>query len=230
MSGFIQDSSFWGTLLSIAAYMVGTGIKNKMKLTILNPLSIAIIIVMGCLVILQSDYESYQASSRYITYLLTPATVCLALPLYERLSLLKNNFSIILAGISAGMLTCFSVVFLLSVFFRLTHSMYVTLLSKSVTMAIGVPLVEQLGGYAPIAAAVIIITGILGNMFAEKLFGLCNIDDPIARGLALGTASHVIGTAKAMEMGSVEGTISSLAIIVTGLLTVIFVNLFAVML
>jgi len=229
MSGFVQDSSFWGVLLSIMAYMLGLHIKSKIKLTILNPLCIAIIIVICSLTVFQIDYEAYQTSSRYITYLLTPATVCLAIPLYERLPLLKNNLSIVLSGIVIGMLACFFVVLSLSVLFQLTHPMYVTLLLKSVTMAIGVVTVEQLGGYVPIAASVIIITGILGNMFAEKIFDICKIDDPIAKGLALGTASHVIGTAKAMELGSVEGAISSLAIIVTGLLTVVFVNAFAIL-
>lgn len=229
MENVLTHSAFWGTLLSLMAYTAGLFIKNKFKWTILNPLCIAVMLVIAVLLAFHADYEAYQSTSRYITYLLTPATVCLALPLYERLDLLKSKFYIVLGGILTGVLTCFTVVMVLSEVFHLTHSMYVTLLLKSVTMAIGVAIVEQLGGYVPIAAAVIIVTGLLGNMFAETVFRFCKIEDPVARGLALGTASHVIGTARAMEMGQTEGVVSSLAIVVTGLVTVILVNAFAVL-
>ncbi|MBQ9635746.1 MAG: LrgB family protein, partial [Acidaminococcaceae bacterium] len=226
----LTHSAIWGTLLTLAAYMAGVFLKNKSKMTVMNPLCIAIILVIAVLLVFHMDYEAYRSSSQYITYLLTPAPVCLALPLYERLDLLKSKFTIVLGGILTGVLTCFAVVLALSGLFHLTHSMYVTLLLKSVTMAIGVAIVEQLGGYVPIAAAVIIVTGLLGNMFAEPIFRICKIEDPVARGLALGTASHVIGTARAMELGQTEGAISSLAIVVTGLVTVILVNAFAVLL
>ena len=227
MSGFLQDSLFWGSLLSLLAYGTGMLMKERMKLVIFNPLSIAILLVILFLSVFQIDYEAYRNSSRYITYLLTPATVCLALPLYERLDLLKKNFKIVIGGILTGIFTCFTVVLSLSALFHLTHPMYVTMLSKSVTMAIGVAVAEQLGGYVPIAAAVIIITGILGNMFGETIFRFCRIDDPVAKGIALGTASHVIGTAKAMEIGATEGVVSSLSIVVTGILTVLLVHVFA---
>ena len=230
MESALTHSAIWGTLLTLAAYMAGVFLKNKSKMTVMNPLCIAIILVIAVLLVFHMDYEAYRSSSQYITYLLTPATVCLALPLYERLDLLKSKFNIVLGGILTGVLTCFAVVLALSGLFHLTHSMYVTLLLKSVTMAIGVAIVEQLGGYVPIAAAVIIVTGLLGNMFAEPIFRIYKIEDPVARGLALGTASHVIGTARAMELGQTEGAISSLAIVVTGLVTVILVNAFAVLL
>ena len=230
MLSLCNTSAVWGTLLSLAAYITGVCIKKRIKLSIINPLCIAILLVIGSLLAFHIDYESYKTSSHYLTYLLTPATICLALPLYEKLDLLKNNFTIVLGGILTGILTCFTVVLTLSRFFHLSHPMYVTLLAKSVTMALGVAMVEQLGGYVPIAAAVIILTGILGNMFAELIFRFCQIDDPVAKGLALGTASHVIGTSKALEMGTVEGVISSLAIVVTGLLTVLLIHIFAIML
>ena len=230
MESLFTHSAFWGTLLSLIAYMAGLFIKNKFNMTILNPLCIAVMLVIGILLVFHMDYEAYRSSSQYMTYLLTPATVCLALPLYERLDLLKSKFGIVLCGIIAGVLTCSTVVLALSGLFHLTHPMYVTLLLKSVTMAIGVAIVEQLGGYVPIAAGVILVTGLLGNMFAELIFRICKIEDPVARGLALGTASHVIGTTRAMELGKTEGAISSLAIVVTGMVTVILVNVFAVLL
>ena len=230
MESLFTGSAFWGSLLTVAAYMAGIYIKNRLKLTVINPLCIAIMLVICILLVFHVDYTTYKESSRPVTMLLSPATVCLAFPLYEKLDLLRKNFTIVLGGILTGIVTCFAVVLSLSAFFRLTHSVYVTLLAKSVTMAIGVAVVEQLGGYVPIAASVIILTGILGNMFADSIFRICRVEDPVAKGLALGTASHVIGTAKAMEMGKTEGVVSSLSIVVTGLLTVLLINVFVVFL
>ena len=105
--------------------------------------------------------------------------------------------------------------------------MYVTLLPKSITTAIGMGVSEELGGIVTITVAVIIITGVLGNMTADVVYRVFRIKEPVAKGLALGTASHAIGAAKAMEMGPVEGAMSSLAIAVAGLLTVIFASVFA---
>ena len=102
-----------------------------------------------------------------------------------------------------------------------------TLLPKSITTAIGMGVSEELGGIVTITVAVIIITGVLGNMIADVVYRVFRIKEPVAKGLALGTASHAIGTAKAMEMGPVEGAMSSLAIAVAGLLTVIFASVFA---
>ena len=162
-----------------------------------------------------------------ISYLLTPATVCLAVPLYEQMSLLKKNFKAVAAGIVSGVLASLVSVLVLAKLFGLSHEQYVTLLPKSITTAIGMGISEELGGIVTITVAVIIITGILGNVIAELVCKVFHIQEPIAKGLALGTASHAIGTAKAMEMGPVEGAMSSLAIAVAGLLTVIGASVFA---
>ena len=124
-------------------------------------------------------------------------------------------------------LPVWSSVLALSRIFGLSHELYVTLLPKSITTAIGMGVSEELGGIVTITVAVIIITGILGNVIAELVCKIFRIQNPIAKGLALGTASHAIGTAKAMEMGPVEGAMSSLAIAVAGLLTVIGASVFA---
>ena len=149
------------------------------------------------------------------------------MPLYRQLTLLKNNIKAVAGGIASGVLASLVSVFLLARLFGLDHEQYVTLLPKSITTAIGLGLSEELGGIPTITVAVIIVTGILGNMIAEFIYKLFHIEEPVAKGLALGTASHAIGTAKAMEMGEIEGAMSSLAIAVAGLVTVIGASLFA---
>lgn len=227
MSDFLELSVFWGALISLAAYELGLILKKKFKLAIFNPLLIAIICVIGVLAVLDVDYDSYYEGAKYISYLLTPATVCLAVPLYEQLTLLKNNLKAVAVGIISGVLASLVSVFLLAKLFGLSHEEYVTLLPKSITTAIGMGVSEELGGIVTITVAVIIITGVLGNMIGETVFKLFGIREPIAKGLALGTSAHAIGTSKAMEIGKAEGAMSSLAIAVAGLLTVVAASFFA---
>ena len=227
MKTFLTDSIFFGAILSLAAYEAGLLLKRRFKLAILNPLLIGIICVMAVLAMLHVDYKEYNKGAGYISYFLTPATVCLAVPLYQQVSLLKKNLKAVAAGILSGVLASLISVLTLSKLLGLNHQQYVTLLPKSITTAIGMGISEELGGIVTITVAVIIITGILGNMIAEWVCRIFKIREPIAKGLALGTASHAIGTAKAMEMGPVEGAMSSLAIAVAGLLTVIGASVFA---
>ena len=188
---------------------------------------IAIVLTLAVLLIFDIDYDSYYAGAKYISYFLTPATVCLAIPLYEQFELLRKNALAILAGITAGVMTSLLTVLLLSVLFSFSHTEYVTFLPKSITTAIGMGVAEKLGGYVPIAVAVSIITGVFGNMFAEHLCRLFRITEPVAVGVAIGSSSHAIGTAKALELGELQGAISSLCIAVSGLLTVFASVLFA---
>ncbi len=227
MKEFLVDSIFFGAVLSLAAYEVGLLVKRKFKLAILNPLLIGTACVMAVLLLLKVEYKHYYESAKYISYLLTPATVCLAVPLYQQIELLKKNLRAVAGGIAAGVLTSLLGVFLLSKLFALNHIQYVTLLPKSITTAIGMDVSKELGGMETITVAVIIITGILGNMLAEFICRIFKIHEPIAKGLAIGTASHAIGTTKAMEIGEVEGAMSSLAIVVAGLMTVLGASLFA---
>ena len=227
MKEFLSESIIFGAVLSLAAYEIGLLMKKKFKLAILNPLLIGTICVIGFLLIFRIDYEEYNEGAKYISYLLTPATVCLAVPLYEQLSLLKKNFMAVAVGILSGVLASLVSVLALAKLFDLNHQQYVTLLPKSITTAIGMGVSEELGGLVTITVAVIVITGILGNVIAEFICKIFKIHEPIAKGLALGTASHAIGTVKAMEMGQIEGAMSSLAIAVAGLLTVIGASVFA---
>ena len=221
MKTYLTDSVFFGAVLSLIAYEAGLLIKKKFKLAILNPLLIATVCVMAVLLLFKIEYQYYNEGAKYISYLLTPATVCLAVPLYQQLELLKKNLKAVAGGISAGVLASLISVFLLSKLFALNHEQYVTLLPKSITTAIGMGISEELGGGQTITVAVIIVTGILGNVIAEFVCKLFRIEEPIAKGLALGTASHAIGTAKAMELGEIEGAMSSLAIVISGLMTAV---------
>lgn len=227
MKSFLMDSMFFGAVVSLAAYEAGLFLKKKFKLAILNPLLIASLCVMAVLLLLNVEYAHYYESAKYISYLLTPATVCLAIPLYQQLELLKKNLKAIAGGITAGVLASLLSVFLLAKLFSLNHEQYVTLLPKSITTAIGMGISQELGGIETITVAVIIVTGILGNMTAELICKLFRIEEPVAKGLAIGTASHAIGTTKAMELGEIEGAMSSLAIAVAGLLTVVGASVFA---
>ena len=196
----------------------------------MNPLLIAIVLVMLLLRGLDIDYAAYNQSARLVSSLLTPATVCLAVPLYEQLQLLKRHKAAILTGVISGVLTSLVCVLVLAMLFGLDHAAYVTLLPKSITTAIGMGVSEQLGGHVSITVAIIIITGVIGNMIAESVCKAFHITEPIARGVAIGTASHAIGTTKAMEMGEVEGAMSSLSIVVAGVLTVAGASVFSLLL
>ena len=220
MLDFLTQSAFFGAVLSLGAYEVGLYCKKRWRLAIFNPLLIAIALVVAALALLKIPYSTYQSSAKYISWLLTPATVCLAIPLYEQLALLKKNALAIAAGILAGVLTSVTLVLLFAVVFHFSHAEYVTFLPKSVTTAIGMGVSEQLGGNVSITVVVIVITGVLGNILAEPICRLFAITHPIAKGIGIGSASHAIGTAKAMELGQVEGAMSGLSIAVSGLLTV----------
>ena len=227
MKEFLTGSVFFGAVVSLLGYEAGLLLKKKFRLAVFNPLLIAVICVMAVLLIFDVDYDSYNEGGKYLSYLLTPATVCLAVPLYEQLSLLRKNFKAVAAGILSGTLASMFSVFLLSLLFGLNHEQYVTLLPKSITTAIGMGVSEELGGIVTITVAVIVITGVLGAILAELVFKIFRIQDPVARGLALGTSAHAIGTSKAMEFGMVEGAMSSLVIAVAGLLTVVGASFFA---
>lgn len=227
MKDIFCDSTFFGVVVSVLSYEFGMFLKKKLKLTICNPLLVSIVAVILLLLVFRVDYESYNAGAKYLSYLLTPATVCLAIPLYEQLELLKDNMKAIMAGLISGVLTSLFCIFVFSLLFQLNHQVYVTLLPKSITTAIGMGVSEELGGIVTITVTVIIITGVLGNMIAETVCKLFHIEEPIAKGIAIGSAAHAIGTSKAMEMGEIEGAMSSLSIAAAGLLTVVGASIFA---
>lgn len=161
MNNFLQNSVFFGVFISIITYEIGVLIKKKLKIAIFNPLLISMALIIIFLLIFHVDYDTYESGAKYLSYFLTPATVALAVPLYEQIEPLKKNWKAILAGIFAGAMTSALCVLVLSLIFKLSHKQYVTLLPKSITTAIGMGLSEELGGIVTITVAVIIATGSL---------------------------------------------------------------------
>ena len=221
---FFEHSVFFGVSLSLLAYGLGVVLQKRFRLALFNPLLLSVIVTILVLVTAHIDYEVYYAGAKYLSYLLTPATVCLAVPLYEKFALLRSSWRAILAGILSGVLTTLCSVLALSLAFRLSHEEYVTLLPKSITTAIGMGVSEELGGYVTLTVAMIIITG---NVIAVAVCRVFRITEPIAKGVAIGSAAHALGTAKAIEIGEVEGAMSGLSIVVAGLLTVVGASVFA---
>ena len=215
--------------VAVAAFLTELGIllKKKFKFPLLNPLLVSIVFVIGFLVLFRIDYDTYNNGAKYLSYLLTPATVCLAIPLYQQMELLKKNMLAVILGILSGVLASLCSTLIFAFLFGMTHKEYVTMLPKSITTAIGMAVSEELGGIVTITIATIILTGIIGNIIAETVCRIFKIEEPIAKGVAIGSASHAIGTVKAMEMGEIEGAMSSLAIAVAGLITVVGASFFA---
>ena len=220
-----EQSQYFGFFISVAAYLFGSWLRDKTKLAILNPLLVSSALVIAYLLGVGLDYDTYNKSASYLSWLLTPATVCLAIPLYKQLRLLKEHGAAVAAGIAAGVAASTVSIFLLCRVMGLTHLHYVTLLPKSITTAIGMGVSEEAGGLVTLTVISIAVTGLTGNIIGETVLRLAGICHPVAKGLALGTSAHAVGTAKALEMGEVEGAMSSLSIAVAGLLTVIVVPL-----
>ncbi len=227
MTGFLSDSAFFGVTLSLLSYGLGLFIHKKTGIAVFHPLLLSILFTIAVLAIGRIDYDIYYSGAKYLSWLLTPATVCLAVPLYEKLELLKSDWKAITAGIVSGVFASLLCVLLMSVFFGFTHAEYVTFLPKSITTAIGIGVSEELGGYANLTAAIIIITGVIGNVLAPFLCRVFRITNPVAKGIAIGTSAHAVGTLKAIEMGETEGAMSSLAIAVSGIITVVGASIFS---
>ena len=222
----LSNTVYWGVLISIGSYLLGKYLQKKFHIILFNPLLFSTVFTVVFLLVFKIDYNTYYEKSDYLYYLLTPTTVCLAIPLYEQIKPLKSNFSAIIIGISAGVLASLCSIMIFSAMFQFSHEMYLTLLPKSITAAMGMSVSEELGGIPSLTVPIIIMTGITGNIIAEKVCKLLRIKEPIAKGIAIGSSSHAMGTAKAMEMGEIEGAMSSLSIAVAGVLTVIGVSIF----
>lgn len=228
MSDFFASCAFFGLFLSLGTFQLARSINRRSGREICNPLLFATLTCGALLLLTNTDYQIYyQSGADVLELLLTPATICLAIPLYRQFELLKRNTGAVLAGCAAGVLAHMLGCLLMLVLFRLDGPQYITLLPKSITTAIGKSLSEELGGYPAITMATIMITGIFGAVASPSLLRLFHVTDPVAQGLAIGTASHAAGTSRAVELGDVQGAASSLAIVVAGLLTVAAAPLFA---
>lgn len=221
MTDMLSSISLFPLVLTIGAYQIGLWCQKKWKNPIANPILISLVLVIIVLLLTGVPVDTYQAGIVGVSWLLTPATVCLALPLYEQLKILKKNLPAICISVVAGTVTSLVSILLLCKVFRLDAQMSVSLLPKSITTAMGVVLSEQNGGIASLSTVAIICTGILGSLLGTTLCKLLRLKHPIAQGVAIGTASHVIGTTKANELGSLQGAVSSLSLAIAGILTAI---------
>lgn len=223
MNELLAGSVYFGLALSLSAFWVGSCVQRKWKHPLLNPLIIASCIIIAILVVFNIEYNTYEKGASYLSYFLTPVTVCLAVPLYRQIRVLEDNLLAVIISIVCGCISHAAVIVVLSYFFQLDYPLISSLLPKSVTTAIAVGISEQINGVASITLIGVSIAGTSGALFAPAVLKLFRIKEPVAQGLAIGTASHALGTTKAVELGEVQGAMSSLAIVVAGILTVVIV-------
>ena len=216
----LESSAVWGVLLTLAAFGLGVLINKRTGKAIFNPLLLGTAFVIVVLSVLKIPYDTYAASASPVSYLLLPATVSLAVPLYEKWDLLCKNLVAIVAGVLAGVMASLFSVLALALLLDLNHEQYITLLPKSVTTAISMDVSRELGG-------IVILTGIVGALAAETVCKVFRITNPIAKGIGIGTASHAVGTSKALEIGEVEGAMSGLSVAVAGIMTAVLCPLFS---
>lgn len=217
----------FSVLVTLGAYWIGVALQKKVKSPLCNPLLVAVILIVVFQFATGMDLKTYQGGNSYISWLLTPATVSLAVPMYEQFRILRKHAAVLLAGVAAGAISCLCMVLTFSLMMRFAPEMTISLLPKSVTTAIGVPLSEMAGGIAPITTAAIAVTGISASVLGPILCDFFHLTDEIAQGVAFGTAGHVTGTAKAMERSALAGAASSLSLVVAGLLTAVVLPLVA---
>lgn len=226
MTELLTSIGIWAVVLTLGLYQLGLWLQKKTGLALCNPILIAAAAVIGLLLGLDIPNETYQQGMKQISWLLTPSTVCLAIPLYTQLSALKGNLKAIFLGIGAGTGISIGLIAGLCALYGLDQTMVITLLPKSVTSAMAIALSESGGGIVALTAAAVIVTGVFGNMAGPWLCRLFRLTDPVAQGVAYGTAAHVIGTARAREHSELAGAVSSLSLVVAGILTAVLFPLF----
>jgi len=215
------SSPVFGVIISLIAFEIGIYVKKKGRLSIFNPLMIAIIILISFLLKFHIKYEDYNNGGRIISFFLYPATVALALPMYKKFALFKENAIPILVGIFSGAVAGFICIVSLSKAFGFTNVLIESLIPKSITTPIGIVLSKQLGGLPSITVVAIIITGIIGSIGGPFLYKTFRINDKVALGIAMGASSHALGTARAMEIGETEGAMSGLTMAISGVAIVL---------
>ena len=224
MLDFILSSSYFCIAVTIAAFLLGSLLQKNTKLAILNPTLVGAAIMMLVVTLLDIPTAAYQAGCSVLNFLLTPATICLSIAFYQQFQSLKKHLFAISIGVLAGSLCSIGFIWLCCRIIGLDRAILLSLLPKSITTAIGTALAEELGGVAAITTFAIAITGIFGNIAGPALSKLLKIRDPIPQGVAFGTASHVMGTARATELSALTGAVSSLSLTIAGLLTVVILS------
>ncbi len=221
---FLSGSTYFCVCLTILAFSFGSFLQKKYRVAVLNPILIGAVIIIAVLPPLGISNETYQAGCQVLSCLMTPATICLAISFYEQFQALKKHLGAVCVGVLAGTLCSLGMIFILCRLFGLDRELTLALLPKSVTSAIATPRCQELGGIAAVTTVAIAITGILGNILGPTLCRIFRLEDPIARGVAFGTSSHVIGTARATELSALTGAVSSLSLTIAGIITTVLLS------
>jgi predicted murein hydrolase (TIGR00659 family) len=219
----VFNTEIFGVILTILFFNIGIYIQKKTKNPIFNPLLIAILGIILFLSITNIPYESYKLGGDIINLFLGPVTIVLAVPLYKQFDLFKKYLLEILIGITCGVVVSFISIKLVGYFTNADINIINSLLPKSITTPMGISLTKMLNGIEAITVVSIILTGILGAIIAPIVFKIGRINHPVAKGIALGTSAHALGTTKALQMGEVEGAMSGLSIGVCGIITVVLI-------
>lgn len=227
MTEFVTGSSFFAVALTLVAFALASRLQGRWKLAILNPILLSALAVIGVLKLLDVPNEIYQSGCRMLNFLLTPATICLAVSFYEQFRNLKQHMASLVVGTLAGTVTSIGSIWLLCRVLHLDRALTLSLLPKSVTTAIGAPLSAEIGGIAAITTAAIIVTGIVGSVIGPACCKLFRLSSPVAQGVAFGTSSHVVGTSRAVQMSQLAGAVSSFALTVAGITTCILLSVLA---
>lgn len=221
MIDLIANSSYFGATITILMFVIASFINKKWQNPFTTPLFLATVFVIAVLLSFNIPYAMYNASAKYLTYFLVPVTVCFAVPMYRQLPLLKKHIYSILFAMFVGVMASVLSVCIIVIVLGLSDIIARSLVSISVTTALAIGITQKLGGVVSLTVSAVIITGILGASVSDKLCKWARIKNPISRGLAIGNAAHAAGTVKAMEMGKIEGSFSSLAIVLSGLMTAV---------
>ena len=225
MKEFLLESQFFGFALTIVIFSLAVLLQRKTRISLLNPIIISTIAIIIILSVCHIDFSVYEKGAGYISFFLTPATICYAVPLYRQVEVLKKNALALILGILRGCITSAVCVIGFSLIFRFSHELYLSMLPKSITTAIGIALSEQIGGLPAVTVGAIMVTGLTGAVIAPYIYRLFRITEREAVGIAIGSSSHAIGTSRAFEIGEVEGAMSSLSIVISGIITVVLVPL-----
>jgi len=220
LASVFVESPVFGIGISFLTFYAGSLVYKRTGSPLMNPLVLSMLMIIALLLAFHISFEDYNRGGRFISFFLGPATVILAVPLYRKISLLKENAVPILAGIGIGSAAGIASIIVMCRLFGLDELVSVSMIPKSVTTPIGIEISGQLGGMPSITVAAIVFTGITGVLLGPLVCRLFRIDDKVAVGVAIGTSSHALGTTKAVELGETEGAMSGLAIGIAGLVTV----------
>lgn len=227
MDKIFVETMYFGIVLSLLSYWIAVQIRKKFPYPLFNPLLMSALISIAVLSLFHINFDTYNQGAQMITFLLTPSTVCLAVPMYKQSQILMKHLDAILLSLLSGCLAGLLSITVLCLLLNASHTLLFSLLPKSITTAIAIGVSELIGGNSTITVGMVIITGIFGAMIAKTVCHIFKINHPVAIGLALGNSAHAIGTAKAIEFGEIEGAMSSLSIVIAGIFTVVFAPLMA---